>query len=56
MRIILEPTEQGNQHHVTIHHQRDDLNIGEVALLLSAALLAYGFSPDTVKEILPEDE
>lgn len=56
MRIILEPTEQEDQHRVVIQHQRDDLDIDEIAILLRAALLAYGFHSDTVKEILSEEE
>ena len=54
MRIIIEPTVQEEQHRVVIQHQRDDLVIEEVARLLRAALVAYGFPLDTVNEILPD--
>ena len=55
MRIILAPTVQDKQHCVVIQHQSDELDIGEVAVLLRSALIAYGFHPDIVNEILPED-
>ena len=56
MLVILEPTEQEGQHRVVIQHQRDDLNLDEVVVLIRAALIAYGFHPDSVAELLPEEQ
>lgn len=60
MRIRLEPTRiyepDGHlveyQHSVQIISPRDDLDIYEVRELLRGALVAWGYAPATVDEIL----
>lgn len=56
MKITIEPTDPANldQNSVTVGHVSDDLNIDQVADLVKAALLGYGFHPDRVKELFSE--
>lgn len=56
MKITIEPTDPANleQNSVTVGHVSDDLNIDQVAELVKAALLGYGFHPDRVKELFSE--
>lgn len=54
MRILLEPSRNLTefQHRVVIESATDDLTLSDVAELLRAALIAYGFHPDNVDELL----
>lgn len=60
MRIKIEPTNQCSlgPHHqqwsVVIEHPGDDLNIEDTIQLMGRALIAYGFSRETVKEYLTQ--
>ena len=58
MKITLEPSSEQipNQQTVTLQVPRDDLSIREVAELLRGALVAYGFHPGNVDEIMPEEQ
>ena len=61
MRISLEPTQDQSghkpncqQHRVALEHPSDDLDIHEVGELLRWAVMAYGFHPKIVKDVLGE--
>ena len=59
MRITIEPTHEGvtqtpYQQKVILESAGDDQGIEEVLELLKAALLAYGYAPDTVNKALGE--
>lgn len=71
MRIIIEPTSTQDKldklfaltqdamcvnHRVVIEHPYDDLTMEQVASLVRAALVAYGFHADTVNEYLNGNE
>lgn len=60
MKITIEPTTDQTgrkyQHHgVTITHPEDELMASEVIELIQAALIAWGFNPETVKEYINLD-
>ena len=59
MKLTLEPTEDQEERtpaarfpKVTIECLGDDLDIEQVGDMLEAGLLAWGFHPDTVTELL----
>lgn len=60
MRLIIEPTQtpstdierQYPHHRIVIEHPHDDLDINEMADMMRAALLAQGYDPETVNEII----
>lgn len=53
MKITLEPTRPGtSQHTVVLEHPEDELDIEGVMQLISEALMAYGYMPETVREML----
>lgn len=58
MRITFEPTTpemtkgEHLQQKVVIELPMDDVSIDKAASLIAAALVAYGYSPDSVKEII----
>ena len=56
MKITIEPTDPANleQNSVTVGHVDDHLNIDQVAELVKAALLGYGFHPDVVQKLFSE--
>lgn len=63
MKITIEPTDNGillsrvaQNHKVEITHPSDDLNFEEAMDLTKRALIAWGFSPDSVKEYFREEE
>lgn len=59
MKITLEPTEDCTDIErnpiVIIQTDIDHLNMEAVADLFRRAAIAWGFSPDTVKEYIPEE-
>ena len=57
MRFTIEPTEAGNANHrtVSVAKPSDDLDVHALMELVRAALLAYGFHPDSIKEAFGED-
>lgn len=53
MKISIEPTRGGKFYNsVAISHPSDDLSIDEMTNLLRAALLAWGYQPDTVDSLM----
>ena len=63
MRLTLEPTEDQRERSpdtqfpkVTIECLGDDLEIAQMAELLEAGLLAWGFHPNTVAELFHKEE
>lgn len=60
MRITFAPTAIGpydapQQHTVSLETEYDDLLIDDIARLLRGALVAWGFDPRNVDEILPQE-
>lgn len=55
MRISMQHTHYTDSYDVIIERASDDLNIVEVAEMLRAALVGFGFHPDTVEQLLPRD-
>lgn len=63
MKITLEPSKktpsypgEAIDHTVIIESAEDDLNADDVAGLLRGAMIAYGFSPETVRKVMPEED
>lgn len=59
MRIILEPSEDQSefpddmkQHRVILEHPSDSLTVWVVAVLLTQALVAYGYHPNNVDDVI----
>lgn len=57
MRIILEPTEdQANkefpQHRVVVEYPNEEINLWDLGELLRGALVAWGFQPKNVDELI----
>mgnify|MGYP001605013571 CR=1 FL=1 len=56
MKITLEPTDNTDQHHVTLTLPGDDNDIDKVAELFEFVLLAWGFHPDNVKQVFRAED
>ena len=61
MKITIEPSKKVRtypaevlENTVIIESADDDLNIQDIADLVRAALVAYGFSAETVRKVMPE--
>ena len=48
MKLTLEPS-HGNAPRITIETAHDDLDVADVMELVRAALLAYGYQPDSLR-------
>lgn len=63
MRITIEPTEEsknngdgGDYYSVVVESPRDDLNIAEVACLIRAALLGWGYPIETIDGVFDVEQ
>lgn len=61
MRITFAPTAIGPydapaQHTVSLETPHDDLDISEIVRLLRGALVAWGFHPANVDDLIPPEE
>lgn len=50
MKLTLEPTTEESYWTVVISKPKDDLKLDEVMELVKAAVVAWGFSPESVEE------
>lgn len=55
MKVSIENTQTKDGYSVSVEAPSDDLNITEVARMVRAALVAFGFHGETVDKILQAD-
>lgn len=55
MKITIEPTsDDKNYNTISVQNRNDDLNITEAVELIEAALIAWGFNSDLVRDYYKE--